>query len=279
MPDEVLDGPCGPWPLDTSCCPGWPADPADWSPAQQAVAEIATEVLWRLTAGRYGLCEEVLRPCRKGCDEPLPSLAYGGGGLLRPVLDNGRWFNRPCGCGPSGCSCVPLCVIDLPGPVHEVVEVLQDGSVVDPAGYVLHRTATGGRLVRAGDECWPECQDLRLPDTEPDTLSVRYLRGLEVPAAGRRAVGQLACEIDKLCSGAAGGCSLPTGTKSVTREGVAYEIVPPGSWPETLQAHMPQVWAWVQLVNPGRVRQFGAVFSLDLPPAPVAARYRPGVPR
>ncbi|MFG2225386.1 hypothetical protein [Streptomyces sp. NPDC048644] len=193
------------------------------------------------------------------------------------MLDGGRWYNRPCDCGPSGCSCVPLCVIDLPGPVHEVLEVRQDGQIVDASGYVLHRTPSGGRLVRIDGECWPDCQRLDRPDTEPDTLSVRYLRGLDVPAAGRRAAGQLACEIDRLCHGAPGSCALPTGTKSVTREGVTYEVVPPGSWPETLEAHLPQAWAWVQLVNPARVRQFGAVFSLDLPPAPPASRYRPGV--
>ncbi len=275
MPDQVLDGPCGPWPLDTSCCPGWPDTPAEWTPEQQAAAEIATEVLWRLTAGRYGLCEELIRPCRRGCDSPYS----GPESLLRPVLDSGRWYNRPCGCGPSGCLCTPLCEIYLPGPVHSVVAVKQDGHVVDASGYVLHHTATGGQLVRTEGECWPDCQRLDRPDTDPDTLSVRYLRGLEVPAAGRRAVGQLACEIEKLCSGRPGGCALPTGVKSVTREGVSYDIVPPGDWSETLQAHMPQVWAWVQMVNPKQHRQHGAVFSLDLPPAPVSARYRPGVPQ
>lgn len=272
------DGPC-PWPVDLACCPGWSADPAAWTPEQRTAVEIATDVLWRLTAGRYGLCEEVVRPCRKGCDEPSPTLAYGGG-LLRPVLDAGTWYNRPCGCGgPSGCSCREMCVLELPGPVHSVTEVKQDGQVVDASGYVLHRTATGGRLIRIDGGCWPSCQRMDRPDTDPDTLSVRYLRGLEVPAAGRRAVGQLACEIAKLCAGTPGGCALPTGTKTINREGVTYEVVPPGSWRETLKAHMPQVWAWVQLVNPGEHRQPAAVFSLDLPPAPVAARYRPEVPR
>lgn len=267
---EVLDGPCGPWPLDPSCCPDWPQNPDQWSDGQRAAAEIATDVLWRLTAGRYGLCEEVIRPCRDDCT------IHSTEGLLHPVVEAGRWYNRPCGCGPAGCSCTPLCTVTLPGPVHSVLTVHQDGQVVPADAYVLHRTATGGRLVRTDGGCWPTCQRLDLPDTEPGTLSVSYLRGLEVPAAGRRAAGQLACEIAKLCSGAPSGCALPAGTKTVTREGVAYEIVPPGDWPETLKAHLPQAWAWVQLVNPQQVRQFGAVFSLDLPPAPPAARYHPG---
>jgi len=274
---EVFDGPCGPWPLDLSCCPGWPEDPAEWSAEQRAAAEIATDVLWRLTAGRYGLCEEVIRPCRDDCTIHR----YGADtGLLRPVLDSGRWHNRPpCGCGSTGCSCTLLCTLTLPGPVRSVLEVRQDGEVVPQAAYVLHRTPTGDRLVRTDGACWPHCQQLDRPDTELGTLSVSYLRGLEVPAPGRRAVGQLACEIAKLCAGAPGGCALPTGTKTVTREGVAYEIVPPGDWPQTLQAHFPQAWSWVQLVNPQQARQFAAVFSLDLPAAPHAARYRPGDPR
>jgi hypothetical protein len=266
---EVLDGPCGPWPLDPACCPGWPADPTQWTPEQTAAVEIATDVLWRLTAGRYGLCEEVIRPCRRDCGEQRT----GGGSAVRPVLDAGSWYNRPCGCGRLGCSCTPLCELFLPGPVHEVLEVRQDGAVVPSSEYVLHRRPTGGHLVRTDGECWPECQRLDRPDTDPDTLSVRYVRGLDVPYAGRRAVGQLACEIAKLCSGGGSGCALPAGTRTVTREGVAYEIVPPVGWPQTLQASLPQVWAWVELVNPSGARSPAAVFSLDLLPAPVAARY------
>jgi len=269
---EVLDGPCGPWPLDPSCCPDWPDDPGQWNTGQRAAAEIATDVLWRLTAGRYGLCEEVIRLCRDDCT------THSSGGLLQPVMEARRWYNRTCGCSPASCLCTPLCTLTLPGPVHSVLTVRQDGEVVPPAAYVLHRTPTGDRLVRTDGACWPRCQQLDRPDTEPGTLSVGYVRGMEVPAAGRRAVGQLACEIAKLCAGAPDGCALPTGTKTVTREGVAYEIVPPGDWPQTLQAHFPQAWSWVQLVNPQQVRQFGAVFSLDLPPAPPAARYRPGGP-
>ena len=272
--EEVLDGPCGPWPLDLSCCPDWPDDPDQWSHGQRAAAEIATDVLWRLTAGRYGLCEEVIRPCRDDCTT-RSSL---DGGLWRPVVESGRWYNRSCGCPPLGCSCDPLCTLTLPGPVHSVLEVRQDGEVVPPAAYVLHRTPVSDQLVRTDGACWPRCQDLSRPDG-PGTLSVTYLRGLEVPAAGRRSVAELACEIAKLCSAAPGGCALPTGTKTVTRDGVTYQITPPGDWPQTLQAHFPQAWSWVQLVNPQQVRQFGAVFSLDRPPAPPATRYRPGAAR
>jgi len=231
---------------------------------------IATDVLWRLTAGQYGLCEEVIRPCRRGCDEEPDRERR----TLSPILAKGRWYNRPgCGYGGKSCSCTRLCELILPGPVHDVIKVRQNGQVIPKSCYTLYRTPTAGRLVRTGDQCWPDCQDLRRPDTEPDTLSVRYLRGLPVPAAGQRAAGQLACEVYKQCTNT-GGCALPAGTKTVVREGLTYNIVPPEGWAQTLQAHLPQVWAWVELVNPHRVQQFASVFSLDVPPAPVTARYR-----
>lgn len=277
--DEVRDddSPCGPWPVDLTCCPGWPEDPADWQPEHHLAVEIATDVLWRLTGGRYGLCEELIRPCRTACSSGRGgALAWGAGGLLSPTLGpGGRWTNGGgCGCR-SGCSCRPLCAIDLPGPVHEVLEVRLSGHVLPVSAWTVHRVPAGGRLVRTDGGCWPDCQDMTRPDTDPDTMSVRYLMGREVPAAGRRAAGQLACEVFKQCTRASG-CALPAGVKTVTREGVSYEIVPPGDWPETLRMHLPQVWAWVQLAAPQPGATRPALYSLDLPGPPLAARYRPG---
>jgi hypothetical protein len=64
-PDDT-EGPC-PWPLDTACCPGWPEDPEEWDDQHVLAVEIATDILWRLTAGRFGLCPELIRPCRRAC--------------------------------------------------------------------------------------------------------------------------------------------------------------------------------------------------------------------
>jgi len=283
----VEDGPCGIWPLDPAClCPDWPDDPAAWTERHHQAAKLATDILWRLTAGRFGLCEEKLRPCRIGCtpDGYGSGYLWNGGGtwpgswVLAPYIDDrGRWFNIGCGCGTE-CSCAPLCVIELPGPVHGVLEVRIDGQVVPshgPGGYVLDRRAGKARLVRRGDACWPTCQDMTRPDSQPGTFSVTYLRGKPVPAGGVRAVSVLACELLKQCSGSQG-CRLPIGVKQVQREGVTYEILPPGDWLATFKDHMPEVYQWLILVNPHGLKQPTGVFSLDLQPqSPFAERRGP----
>lgn len=245
---------------------------------------IATDILWRLTAGRYGLCEEWIRPCRKGCwpggrGSGFPA-GYGfpggqGGSVLNPYQDQyGRWFNVGCGCG-TDCSCQPMCVLELPGPAYEVVEVRIDGVVQGPGSYRLDKKPGHDELVRIGEGlCWPTCQDLTRPDTEPGTLSVRYLRGRPVPLAGVRAVSLLACEVYKECNGL-GGCLLPTGVKTIQREGVTYDILPPGEWAETLRLNLPTAYRWVNAVNPYGLKQPSAVYSLDLPAAPRGTRRGP----
>lgn len=268
------DAPC-PWPVDTSCCgEDWPEDPDCWTAQHHRAVEIATDVLWRLVSGRYGLCREVIRPCLRDCHDG--SVRGWGGRWWWPVVEGGRWYNRPsCGCRRAGCSCDPLCVIDLPGPVHQVLDVRRDGAVVDPGAWTVHHAPGGtGRLIRTDGQCWPECQDLTAPETEPGTLAVHYLHGRPVPAAGRRAVGQLACEIYRRCVTGGSGCALPVGVTTVEREGVTYDIAPPEGWTETLRLHLPEVYAWAELVNPGLSPYRPAVYSPDLPPAPVATRHR-----
>lgn len=269
-------GPCA-WPIDLTCCPGWPQDPAEWTPQHVLAVEIATDLLWRRTAGRFGLCPELIRPCRRGCTPDR----YGTGFLwdrttfpLDPYVVGGKWFNFGCGCGPEDCSCTPLCVLELPGPVNTVVEVKIDGAVVDPATYRLERRPGKARLLRLGGTsgpCWPTCQDLTKEDTEPGTFSVLYLRGKAVPAAGQRALGVLACEIHKQCVGA-GDCRLPERVRQVTREGITYDMFDPGEWLDAGLTGLREVDTWLRAVNPHALHQPSAVYSLDLPAAPYSTR-------
>lgn len=273
-PDET--GPCV-WPIDTVCCPGWPDDVADWTPEHVLAVEIATDTLWRLTAGRYGLCPELIRPCRRACTPD----GMGTGMLwdrstfpLDPFTQNGKWYNFGCGCGPVDCSCAPLCVLELPGRADSVVEVKIDGVVVDPATYRLNRRPAKAQLIRSGGvdgPCWPTCQDLTKEDDQPGTFSVLYMRGTPVPAGGVRAMGSLACEIYKQCTGA-GGCRLPDRVQTVTREGVTYDMFDPGEWLDNGFTGLRDVDTWIRLVNPHKLTQPSAVFSLDLPAAPQGIR-------
>ncbi|WP_206781986.1 hypothetical protein, partial [Bailinhaonella thermotolerans] len=213
------------WPIDPVWCPGWPADPADYTAAQAAAADVATELLWRLTAGRYGLRTDTVRPCRRGC---LDGGAVADGGWMRPVLLGARWVNMG-GCTCIGtCGCGPVCEVELPGPVYSITTVRVDGAVVDPADYTVQ---DGRWLIRREGPCWPLCQDIARPDTEPGTWSVTYRRGRPVPPAGVRAVSTLACELHK-ATGAAGGqrCRLPSRVQEIVRDGITMTLIDPMEW-------------------------------------------------
>lgn len=260
------DGPCGLWPIDTDCCPGWSANSCDWEPRRLLAVEIATDLLWRLTAGRFGLCAGLIRPCGPACVEE------GSGGLLAPVLDEGRWYNVPCARGcRSECSCGPLESLKLPGPVTEVIEVRLDGEVMSVGSWRLLRRGRRAELVRTDGGLWPRCQELSRSDNEPGTWSVLYARGRAVPAAGVRAVSTLACEIYKQCEGKA--CRLPDRVKQVTREGVSFEMYDPGEELEKGLTGLREVDMWIRAVNPHRATEPSAVFTLDLPGMP---EYRRG---
>ena len=79
-----------------------------WTPEQQHAVEAATEILWRATGGKYGLCQETIRPCRSGC-----------AGAARGGLET-NFFPFPCtGCGSDAeCGCADPSEIRLPGPVY-----------------------------------------------------------------------------------------------------------------------------------------------------------------
>lgn len=263
-------GPCA-WPLDIACAPGWPTDPVDWTPQHVLAVEIATDLLWRRTAGRYGLCPELIRPCRRSCTPDR----HGTDSLFDPTRGAlGTWFSFGCGCASPDCGCAPLCSLRLPGPVNSVVEVRIDGDVIPADQYTVNRRAGYADLVRVGGltgACWPTCQDLEKPPTEPGTFSVLYLRGKAVPAAGMRALGSLASEIYKQCVGASG-CRLPERVQTVTREGVTYDMFDPGEWLDNGLTGLRDVDTWLRSVNPHGHYQPSAVFSLDIDPAPWATR-------
>ncbi|MFE7963414.1 hypothetical protein ACFU0X_10225 [Streptomyces cellulosae] len=270
-PEE--DGPCGLWPIDTECCPDWPEDQCEWTTRHLLAVEIATDLLWRLTAGRYGLCAQLIRPCRRSCITPdWLQLDGRSGRLLRPVNFGGRWFNIGCGCVADDCGCGPVDAIDLPGPVHDVVEVRIDGEPLSVGKWRLQRMGPRSRLLRTDGGSWPTCQDMARPDTEPGTWSVMYLRGRKVPAAGIRAVSTLACEVLKQCTGQP--CRLPDRVKSVTREGISYAVYDPGEDLDKGLTGLREVDAWIRAVNPYQHTQAPAVFSLDLPAAPEHQRGR-----
>lgn len=262
---------CRPWPVEPCCCDTWPEtwhEITAGPPYGRDLTEDEVRALWAqrvassrlhiLTAYRWGLCEDLVRPCGpQTCRRPVncgPSpYGYGGGYPLAPYVSNGSMYN--CGCGCSACEIG--CTIVLPGPVNCVVSVTIDGvELVPDRDYFVNGE---GALVRT-EGCWPHTQDMRAACGEPGTFCVDYLRGIN-PAADPdaiRAVSHLACALYTQACG--GTCPSLKNATSITRGDVTWEKTPGAR-----DTGVEPADEWLDLVNPRRLTQLPYVRSLDLP--------------
>lgn len=278
-PMPAGEGPCRTWPFSPGCgclelpdpAPGG-IDPETLTPDERFAAEAATWLLWSLTAGHYGLCEQTARPCRTPARPRTRAEAW-----PVPVLA-GQWFNITCGCQPAddGCGCPGGARLLLPGDIQWEYErppsppepslaplmvVWLDGKPLDPTSW---RFAPPNRLYRLDGGVWPATQDMSLPLTEPGTFGVTFWTGTPVPPLGRRAVAVLACELLKACEGDTS-CALPTHwVERVDREGIRYEF-DPLELIEKGRTGLPEVDQFIAAANPGRHRGPSLVISPDLP--------------
>lgn len=262
----VRTSPCD-WAPDYTCCPGYD----DASAELKTLAEgVATELLWRLTGRRFGLCPIKIRPCRKACADAARGSWLGDswGAPWVPFLEGGEWFNSTCGSCRQDCSCAELCEIALPGPVHSVTSVKVNGATLAASEYAVHDHRT---LVRVGAECWPDCQDMT---DDPDDITgtafeVAYLQGVPVPLGGRYAAGLYACELIKACT-ASSGCRLPKRVQTVTREGISMTFLDPLTFLDDGLTGLVEVDTWIRSVNPDKLTERPSVWSVDrMPPRTV----------
>lgn len=245
----VQTGPCEAWE------PIWCCDLSTISLAATGNhVQAATEVLWAATAQRFGLCEVTLRPCRREC--VTAGLPEWSGTWPQPYLRDGQWFNATCGACPGGCSCTTLEEAVLPAPVYDVVRVKVDGTPMVTGSY---RVDDNRFLVRTDGGTWPSCQDLSLADTEVGTWSVTARFGEAVPTLGRQAVGELACEMARACSGE--DCRLPANVQQLVRQGVTI------SFPDTqaVAERLYFVGLFVQAYNPHKLTGRAQVYDVDGP--------------
>jgi len=236
---------CVPWQPNMACSPEWDTLDPD---LQERSTALAWSAIRLLTGGMVGGCPVLLRPCASA---PCHSCVN----ELRPYLSGGVWFNAT-PCGGWGCSCDPLSEVVFPGRVAQVTEVRQDGVVVVPSRYRLD----GNRLLRIDGIAWLACQDMTLPDTQPGTLSVAYVPGTQPGADGLWAVGVLAYEFSKACTG--GKCRLPASVTSVTRQGVTMDF--DNSMFSNGLVGIREVDAWLLSVNPNKLKIPPRVWSPDV---------------
>lgn len=239
-------------------------------------AEQAQELLFELSGRRFnGICEQTVRPCRTTCTCGWQVLSRGH------IVWNWNWgWNWGFGpwygswtCNGDSCGCLPLSKVPLAGYVQDIVEVVINGETLDPAKYRVdnHRWLVRQRLNADDDQTavWPGCQSLDLPPGEPGTWTVTYTYGVDVPAAGRAAAIQLACEIYKGCHGEE--CDLPSGTTRVNRLGITVEKVAFTQWGWTTGKRAGQIKGWntgmaavdafLNAYNPGGLPRVPVIWS------------------
>jgi hypothetical protein len=242
-----------------------PETPEDEVLRIERVLHISVEILWAMSGRKFGLCPVTVRPCRDSC-QPASSINWGG--VLNPLLLDGRWYNERCGKCTTSCSCTELCEVTLPGPVERILEVRIDGILLGADNY---RVDNRRKLVAMGDVCWPTCQDLSKPAGQAGTWSVTYQRGEPVPAAGRWAAGLLACQLMLACEPASvGDCALPGNLQRIAREGIEMDLAPLTIGGEDGSVSfgktgIPEVDLWLAAYNPGGHRGRSRVYSPDRP--------------
>lgn len=264
-PSAVTVGPCEDgWDVDTSCCAEWDTYSTD---LQEAAKGYARLVLWAATGRRFGLCSVTTRPCGRYCsgaDGGIYGYYWNGEGFFVPYLFNGEWRNCWCGFGLGCMTCQPDCQVYLDGPVNSIVNVIQNGSVVDPSTY---RVDNGTWLVRthdaSDDDCWILRQDFNKGITADQTLQVSYLKGTPVPPALVRAGGELACEWAKACVGAA--CRLPQRVTSISRQGVTVSLADVDALLMNNLTGLPSVDNVIHAFNPYHIQSRMQVVSPDIP--------------
>jgi hypothetical protein len=230
------------WPVDPACLTEeWAAlDPA----TQYRSLALASATLRRLTAYRVGGCPVTARPCKRSCAADYGRFSYGVefGWSWTPFVNlEGNWVNA-CGC-TLDCSCGPLCSIDLPGPVTEIVSVDIGGVDYTSQVKVLSNSLI---FVGTGDCPFPTCQDLSAAPGQPNTFTVTYHNTYRPDGLGAYAAGVLAMEFAKSCTGKK--CRLPRGTTAVVRQGVSIEVAA-GSFPDGLTG-IEEVDAFIGLWRP-----------------------------
>lgn len=199
-------GPCEPWATTEDLPEGCPCvdvstggEVPDADTLGELLAE-ATDVLWGLLARpAIGICDVTIHPDATGGVCPYEIRRRGN------LPRRGEWEAN-----------FLVDAVLLEPPVHDVVEVVIDGSVIDPAEYELHE---GQWLVRASG-CWPTGGG---PAGE-QRFVVTYQRGIAVPPTVREATVEIANWLwSQHCSNR-GSARFSPAVDGVNTQGMSYRF-------------------------------------------------------
>jgi hypothetical protein len=225
----------------------WPEGAGnDTADAEKVLAaETATSATLRmLTLYRVGGSPITVMPCARSCRKPRMRV-----GMFHPVLlDSGNYAN--CWCS-AGCSCASNPTVTLEAPVGRIDEVRVNGEVVPASAYQVE---DGNKLVRVDGKGWPACAG--------KDFTVTYLNAYPVDEYGQYVGGFLAAEYLKAFTNDKK-CKLPGAVRSLTRQGISYEITP-GLFPNGL-TNIAEVDSFLLQWNPNGLRVKPQVYSPDMP--------------
>jgi hypothetical protein len=224
---------CTPWPIRWTCDTPF----EDVEPELRDIAiSGAQDILWNLSGRRYGICE-VEEAYRPPCDQCLPPHADTFGPGVELALGREK---RDC------------CKIHLDSqPVRQILRVEVNGEILDPSEYALDMN-----VLRRVGRCWP-CGD----GCDEPPVVVLYEWGMDVPALGELAMGEVACEILKALQGK--DCRLPNNAVSVTRQGVSVQLGDSAKLFEQMRLGLPVTDMFLMAVNPYRLPARSKVFTPD----------------
>lgn len=219
---------CDPWPIDPDCIPeDWPEDPD----VLARLLSIATEMLHAASGRTVGVCQYRVRPCKSD-----------SGDLCQGI-----------------CGCAPVCSVRIgEGQVQRVESILIDGEALPDDGWILY---SDGTVVLTGGRCFPQCQDLSLPGTEPGTWEITYWEGNPPTPLAGRAVTALVAELARECATACGTTSRRLQSSNVEGESRVFDT----DGGIGAYAGLPAVDDWLAVVNPNRATRQAAVFSPGKP--------------
>ena len=241
---EPTLGPCQTW-IDTLPCSG------SGGSSDDVYLAAASQLLWNWSGRQFsGSCDLVGRPCGSGGCWPVSVAAQ------RWRWGGEHWADES---STFLCGCVAVSQVPLSGyPVTDVSEVTIDGDVIDPDTYRLDDDHLLTRL----DGWWPTCQNLRANVDEFGSFVVRYAAGIDPPAPGALACGELACWLVAMYPGVGDDCSPTTTVKAMTRQDVNYQFSDTATLPAARR--LPMVAEFLDTYNPRHLPRRGAVYSPDL---------------
>lgn len=246
------------WPVERSCLPVVGDDDEPGQARLKAATDTAVLVLWALTGRQFGVCASTIRPCPHLKEQhwdhttlPVPGIGW------MPVLDGGVWRNMAT-CSRGSCGLNSKSVVELPGLVQSIHEVVVDGEVIDEASYQLE----GNRLYRAGGRDWP-AQDLSRPAGDPGTWSVTYNQGTPPPSGAGAMVGQLAKDFWDAC-GDPKKCRIPRRVTTITRNNMTFQRIDPTDIFKNGQTGLPDVDLWIRALNPHQLSSPSNVASPEI---------------